>query len=82
MVRALGRASALPRPLPSLTLLSCTSLSPRNAEARECYDLEKFYEDMRVDVDPWEGMTYDEWLERHPIPEKWLRRLERDEMED
>lgn len=26
-------------------------------------------------------MTYEEWLARNPIPEKWLKRLERDEAE-
>ena len=31
--------------------------------------------------DPYAGLTYDEWLERNPIPEKWLARLERDEVE-
>jgi len=53
-----------------------------HAEARECYDLETFYRDMKIDEDPWEGLSYDEWLEQNPIPEKWLRRLERDELED
>ena len=26
-------------------------------------------------------MTYEEWLEMHPIPDKWTKRLERDEVE-
>ena len=26
-------------------------------------------------------MTYEEWLVKNPIPEKWLKRLERDEEE-
>ena len=31
--------------------------------------------------DPDAGLTYEEWLQKHPIPEKWLKRLERDEEE-
>ena len=27
------------------------------------------------------GLTYEEWLQRNPIPDKWLKRLERDEEE-
>lgn len=34
-----------------------------DADARECFDLENFYSNMKVGVDPWAGMTYDEWLE-------------------
>lgn len=52
-----------------------------DAEARECFDLENFYLNMKAGVDPWAGMTYDEWLEANPIPEKWLRRIEKDEEE-
>jgi hypothetical protein len=26
-------------------------------------------------------MTFEEWLVRNPVPEKWLKRLERDEEE-
>lgn len=52
-----------------------------DAESREVFDLEKFYEDMKLGVDPYAGMSYDEWLEANPVPEKWLLRLERDEFE-
>ena len=52
-----------------------------DAEAREVFDLENFYSNMKLGEDPYAGMTYDEWLEKNPIPEKWLKRLEKDEME-
>lgn len=95
-----------------------------DAEAREVFDLEKMYTDMRPGEDPNEGecgrvcaprallyrrcadaaaigripaimtllryvspfspragLTYEEWLQKNPIPEKWLKRLERDEEE-
>jgi hypothetical protein len=51
------------------------------AEAREVFDLENFYNNMKIGEDPYSGMTYDEWLEKNPIPEKWLKRLEKDELE-
>jgi hypothetical protein len=50
-------------------------------EAREVFDLESFYEGMKEGVDPYAGMTYDEWLEKNPIHAKWLERLQRDEDE-
>jgi hypothetical protein len=43
------------------------------------FDLEDFYANMKQGEDPFEGYTYEEWLEANPVPEKWLRRLERDE---
>ena len=52
-----------------------------DSEARECFDLEKMYETMEIGKDPYEGMTYEQWLEKNPVPEKWLARLERDERE-
>ncbi len=45
------------------------------------FDLENLYGSMRLGEDPFAGMTYDEWLAANPIPEKWLKRLERDELE-
>ncbi len=30
---------------------------------------------------PPAGLSYEEWLEKNPVPEKWQRRLERDEEE-
>lgn len=51
-------------------------------EAREVFDIENFYANMKIDEDPWEGMSFEEWLEANPVPEKWIRRLERDEMEE
>lgn len=36
---------------------------------------------MQLGSDPYAGLTYDQWLERNPIPDKWLARLERDEAE-
>ena len=52
-----------------------------DADARECFALEPMYEAMREGVDPHAGMSYDEWLEANPIPQKWLDRLARDEEE-
>jgi len=52
-----------------------------DAETREVFALEAFYESMKIGTDPYAGMTYDTWLEANPVPEKWLRRLERDEAE-
>ena len=52
-----------------------------DAEAREVFGLEVMYAGMKAGEDPTAGMTYDEWLEANPIPEKWLKRLERDELE-
>lgn len=52
-----------------------------DAEAREVFALEAFYENMRIGEDPYAGMSYDEWLAANPIPDKWLARLERDERE-
>ena len=52
---------------------------PYSAEAREVFDLENFYFNMRIGVDPFEGYTYDEWLVANPIPKKCLERDELDE---
>ncbi len=52
-----------------------------HAEAREVFDLEAFYENMEAGVDPYAGMTYDEWLAKNPIHPKWMARLQRDEDE-
>jgi len=52
-----------------------------DAEARECFALEGFYEKMELGKDPYEGKTFDEWLAANPVPDKWLARLERDEKE-
>ena len=52
-----------------------------DAEARECFDLERMYEGMELGKDPYAGMTYEQWLAANPVPEKWLARLERDEEE-
>jgi len=52
-----------------------------DAEAREVFDLEKMYENMEIGKDPYAGLSYEEWLDANPIPEKWLARLERDEEE-
>lgn len=53
-----------------------------DADARECFDLEAMYERMVDGEDPeMQGLTYEEWLEKNPIPEKWLKRLEKDEEE-
>lgn len=44
------------------------------------FDLENMYTNMKHgEAEP--SLTYDEWLAKNPIPEKWLRRLERDEEE-
>jgi hypothetical protein len=47
------------------------------------FDLEAMYTNMGPpgSPDPDSGLTYEEWLQKHPIPEKWLKRLERDEEE-
>jgi hypothetical protein len=36
------------------------------------FDLENFYSNMKIGVDPYEGYTFDEWLAANPIPEKWV----------
>lgn len=46
--------------------------------AREAFDLERFYETMKANQDPWEGLTFDQWLAANPVPQKWLERLEQD----
>lgn len=64
-------------------VVDCGSVivSVMDAEAREVFALEGMYEGMELGKDPYAGMTYDEWLVDNPIPEKWLQRLERDEVE-
>ena len=64
-------------------VVDCGSVivSVMDAEAREVFALEGMYEGMELGKDPYAGMTYDEWLVDNPIPEKWLQRLERDEIE-
>lgn len=51
------------------------------AVAREAFALEEMYENMKEGEDQDAGLTYDEWLEKNPIPEVWLKRLEEDEEE-
>lgn len=48
------------------------------AVAREAFDLERFYETMKANQDPWEGLSFDQWLAANPVPERWLQRLEAD----
>jgi hypothetical protein len=43
------------------------------------FDLENFYTNMKLGVNPYEGYTFDEWLAANPVPEKWKKRLERDD---
>jgi ribosome-associated protein len=64
-------------------LVDCGNVivSVMDADAREVFDLERFWEGMVEGKDPYEGMTYEQWLEKNPIPDKWLQRLERDERE-
>lgn len=50
-------------------------------ESREVFDLENFWSSMSLD-DSDEEMSFEEWLEANPVPEKWIARLERDEMEE
>jgi hypothetical protein len=51
-----------------------------HAEAREVFDIEQYYESMR-NGNPYANITYEEWLARNPLPEKWMRRLAKDEAE-
>jgi len=64
-------------------LVDCGNLivSVMDAEARECFALEKYWEGMRLGEDPHAGLGFDEWLRRNPVPDKWNARLERDEVE-
>ena len=52
-----------------------------DADTRTALGLEQFYAGMKLGVDPYEGMTYDEWLDANPIPEVWLQKHDRDEEE-
>ena len=72
------------RPLPTCLLVfagmsDCCLCELTSAEAREVFDLENFYLNMKLGVDPYEGFSFDEWLAANPVPEKWRKRLERDE---
>lgn len=51
------------------------------SEARACFDIEGLYKDMVVGQNPYEGWSFDEWLEENPIPDAWIKRLERDEQD-
>ena len=64
-------------------LVDCGNIivSFMDAETREVFALESFWNNMVEGKDPYENMTYDEWLEKNPIPEKWIKRLEKDELE-
>jgi len=64
-------------------LVDCGNLivSVMDAEAREVFDLERFWGGMTLGRDPNEGLSFDDWLEKNPVPDKWNRRLERDEEE-
>lgn len=50
-----------------------------DADARAAFDLENFYKSLKTGQDPYAGMTFDQWLAANPVPDVWLRRLERDE---
>ena len=52
-----------------------------DGDARESFALEAFYEGMKIGQDPYEGLTHEQWLVQNPIPEKWMRRLEKDDEE-
>jgi hypothetical protein len=52
-----------------------------DAEAREVFALEKYWEGMVLGQDPHAGLTFDQWLRENPVPERWNARLERDEVE-
>lgn len=56
-------------------------VSVMDAEAREVFALEEFWNSMVIGQDPYQGMTHEEWLSKNPIPEKWIKRLEKDEIE-
>ena len=45
------------------------------------FDLETFYQNMKIGEDPWEGMSYEDWLAANPIPEKWTKRLAADDVD-
>ena len=72
------------RPLPSCLrvfagMSDCCLCELTSAEAREVFDLENFDLNVKLGVDPYEGCSFDEWLAANPVPEKWRKRLERDE---
>ena len=56
-------------------------VSVMDAEAREVFALEKYWEGMVLGQDPHAGLTFDQWLRENPVPERWNARLERDEVE-
>ena len=56
-------------------------VSVMDAEAREVFALEKYWEGMVLGQDPHAGLTFDQWLRDNPVPERWNARLERDEVE-
>jgi len=79
----LGDGEVEGRDMDDWMVVDCGNIivSVMDAEAREVFALEGMYESMELGKDPYAGMTYEEWLAVNPIPEKWLQRLERDEVE-
>lgn len=47
-------------------------------EARELYDLEKFWRELAAGNDPLEGMSEEEVESRFALPEEWVARMEAD----
>jgi ribosome-associated protein len=64
-------------------LVDCGNIivSIMDAEARAAFNLEQYWENMRLDVDPNKGKDFDTWLEENPVPKAWTTRLEKDEAE-
>jgi ribosome-associated protein len=64
-------------------LVDCGNIivSVMDVEARSAFNLEQYWENMRLGVDPYQGKDFDSWLEENPVPKAWTARLEKDEAE-
>jgi len=64
-------------------LVDCGNIivSVMDAEARSAFNLEQYWENMKLGVDPHHGKDFDTWLEENPVPKAWNARLEKDEAE-
>jgi ribosome-associated protein len=75
------RASVEARDMDDWMVVDCSNIivSIMDDNAREVFDLEGLYEKLSNGNDPYQGMTYEQWLIANPVPEKWLARLAKDE---
>jgi ribosome silencing factor RsfS/YbeB/iojap len=75
------RAIVEAREMDDWMVVDCNNIivSIMDDDAREVFDLEGLYEKLSNGNDPYQGMTYEQWLIANPVPEKWLARLAKDE---